>query len=162
MNSWCKIGWVTQKRYWLNKSCPVAAKSWRARTRRRASTSCDKVIISFKRKEWARYTPKHTCSYLPYNSKKSTTTAINATITFHGITRSKELIDSFYKLGMGIIYPNVLFLREIWTMHDLEQCSVCYDEINEGGTKYQYYDFSITHWLVEALHTVVVGCFFNV
>ena len=33
---------------------------------------------------------------------------------------------------MGIIYPNVLFLRDIWTMHDLEQCSVCYDEINEG------------------------------
>ena len=47
----------------------------------------------------------------------------------------KELIDSFYKLGMGISYPNVLFLRDIWTMHDLEQCSVCPDEINEEGTK---------------------------
>ena len=33
---------------------------------------------------------------------------------------------------MGISYPNVLFLRDIWTMHDLEQCSVCSDEINEG------------------------------
>jgi len=50
----------------------------------------------------------------------------------HGITRSKELVNSFYKLGMGISYPNVLFLHNIWTMHDLEQCSVCSDEINEG------------------------------
>jgi len=33
---------------------------------------------------------------------------------------------------MGISYPNVLFLRDIWTMHDLEQCSVCSDEINKG------------------------------
>jgi len=48
----------------------------------------------------------------------------------HGITHSKELVDSFYKLEMG--HQNVLFLRDIWTMHDLEQCSVCSDEINEG------------------------------
>jgi len=34
-----------------------------------------------------------------------------ATITLHGITRSKELVDSFYKLVMGISYSNVLFLR---------------------------------------------------
>jgi len=67
-----------------------------------------------------------------YVTKKPTTTAINATITLHGITRSKELVDSFYKLGMGISYPNVLFLRDIWTMHDLEQCSVCSEEIAEG------------------------------
>jgi len=32
---------------------------------------------------------------------------------------------------MGISYPNVL-LRDIWTTHDLEQCFVCSDEINEG------------------------------
>jgi len=60
-----------------------------------------------------------------------TKTAINATIMLHGITHSKELVDSFYKLGMGISYQNVLFLRDIWTMHNLEQCSVCSDEINE-------------------------------
>jgi len=46
----------------------------------------------------------------------------------HGITHK----ESFYKLGMGISYPNVLFLCDIWTMHDLEQCSVCSDKINEG------------------------------
>jgi len=53
-------------------------------------------------------------------------------ITLHGITRSKELVDSFYKLGMGISYANVLFLRDVWTMHDLEQCTVCANKISEG------------------------------
>ena len=67
-----------------------------------------------------------------YVTKQPTTTAINATITLHGMTRSKELVDSYYRLGMGISYSNVLFLRDVWTMHDLEQCSVCPDEIAEG------------------------------
>ena len=39
------------------------------------------------------------------------------------MTRSKELVDSFYKLGMGISYSNVLLLHDVWTMHDLERCS---------------------------------------
>jgi len=34
---------------------------------------------------------------------------------------------------MEISYLNVLFLRDTWTMHDLEQCCVCSDEINDGG-----------------------------
>lgn len=64
--------------------------------------------------------------------KQPTTTAINATITLHGITPSKELVDSYFKLGMGISYPNVLLLRDAWTMHDLERCSVCPYEIADG------------------------------
>ena len=67
-----------------------------------------------------------------YVTKQPTTTAINATITLHGMTRSKELVDSYYRLGMGISYSNVLLLRDVWTMHDLEQCAVCPDEIAEG------------------------------
>jgi len=41
-------------------------------------------------------------------TKQPTTAAINATITLHGITHSKELVDSYYRLGMGISYSNVL------------------------------------------------------
>ena len=67
-----------------------------------------------------------------YILKRPTTTAINATITLHGITRSKELVDSNYKLGMGISYQNVLLLRDVWTLHDLERCSVCPDEIADA------------------------------
>ena len=46
-----------------------------------------------------------------YTIKQPTTTAINATITLHGLTRSKELGDSYYKLGTGISYRDVLLLR---------------------------------------------------
>ena len=67
-----------------------------------------------------------------YITKRPTTTAINATITLHGMTRSKELVDSYHRLGMGISYSNVLLLRDVWTMHDLERCSVCPDEVAEG------------------------------
>lgn len=67
-----------------------------------------------------------------YVTNRPTTTAINATITLHGMTRSKELVDSHHKLGMGISYSNVLLLRDFWTLHDLERCSVCPDEITEG------------------------------
>ena len=47
-------------------------------------------------------------------------------------TRSKELIDPFHKLGMGISYSNALILRDAWTLHDLDCCSVCPDAIDEG------------------------------
>jgi len=73
-----------------------------------------------------------------YVTKKPTITAINSTITLHSITRSKELVDSFYKLGMGISYPNVLFLWYLdyawsWTVLWV----LWWDKW--GGNKYQYY-----------------------
>ena len=43
---------------------------------------------------------------------KPTRTSINAFVTLHGITRSKELVDSNHKLGIGISYVNVLFLHD--------------------------------------------------
>ena len=38
---------------------------------------------------------------MQYITKRPTTTAINATITLHGITRSKELADSLLQAGHG-------------------------------------------------------------
>ncbi|KAL8608985.1 hypothetical protein ACOMHN_050452 [Nucella lapillus] len=67
-----------------------------------------------------------------YATNRPTPTSINATVTLHGITRSKELVDSNYKMGMGISYPNVLLLRDLWTMHDRERCSVCPVEVADG------------------------------
>ncbi|KAL8590504.1 hypothetical protein ACOMHN_010940 [Nucella lapillus] len=67
-----------------------------------------------------------------YATNRPTPTSINATVTLHGITRSKELVDSNYKMGMGISYPNVLLLRDLWTMHDLERCFVCPVEVADG------------------------------
>ena len=62
-----------------------------------------------------------TCIITQYVTARPTTTTTNATVTLYGMTLSKELVDSLYKLGMGISYPNVLLLREVWTMHDLER-----------------------------------------
>jgi len=59
--------------------------------------------------------------------------------------RSKEFVDCYYKLGIGISYPNVLFLHDIWTMHDLERCSVSPDEIAEGKPSMTMMNFSKTH-----------------
>ena len=33
---------------------------------------------------------------------------------------------------MGISYSNVLLLHDVWTMHDLEPCLMCPNEITEG------------------------------
>ena len=52
-------------------------------------------------------------------TKRPSTTATNATVTLHGMTRSKELVDSYYKLGMAISYQNELLLHDLWAMHDL-------------------------------------------
>ncbi len=53
---------------------------------------------------------------------------------------AKELIDSFHKLGMGISYSNVLILRDAWTLHDLDHCSVCPDAIAEGQSSISIID----------------------
>ncbi len=67
-----------------------------------------------------------------YITQQPTTTSINSTVTLHGMTRSKELVDSNHRLGLGISYSNVLYLRDVWAMHDLEQCSICPSAIAEG------------------------------
>ncbi len=101
-----------------------------------------------------------------YVTKRPTTTVINATITLHGMTRSKELVDSYYKLGMGISYSNVLLLRDVWTMHDLKRCSVCPDEIAEGEASISIIDND--DFLNDTLTgggtacTAVTGCFCSV
>ncbi|KAG0720537.1 hypothetical protein GWK47_048318 [Chionoecetes opilio] len=47
-----------------------------------------------------------------YIVKRPTTTAINATVTLHGVTRSKELVDSYYKLGEDTAHRcNWMFLQ---------------------------------------------------
>ena len=51
-------------------------------------------------------------------------------------TRSKELIDSFHKLGMGISYSNALILRDAWTL--IVVPCVLMRLIREGTAKYQY------------------------
>ena len=63
---------------------------------------------------------------------KPTRASINASITLHGITRNKELVDSNYKLGIGISYANVLMLRDTWALNDVQRDDHCPVEIADG------------------------------
>ena len=67
-----------------------------------------------------------------YITGKPTKSVINSSVTKHGITRSKEIIDADYKLGTGISYQDVLDLRDVWALHDLQRAENCPVEIAEG------------------------------
>ena len=57
---------------------------------------------------------------------------INNNVTLHGITRSKELVEIFYKQGFGISYADVLHVRDWWALCDLENASICPPELGIG------------------------------
>ena len=61
-----------------------------------------------------------------------TKTSINASVTLHGITRSKELVENNARLGLGIPYQKVLILRDTWALRDLQGDYKCPAEIAEG------------------------------
>ena len=58
-------------------------------------------------------------------TKEGTKILINNSVTLHGITRSKELVEIFYKQGFSISYADIHHLRDWWTLFDLENASVC-------------------------------------
>ncbi|MES9882370.1 MAG: hypothetical protein ABW185_15975 [Sedimenticola sp.] len=66
-----------------------------------------------------------------YITGRPTTTSINLSMTLHGLTRSKELIDTFHKAGICIRYASVLLLRDAWAVHDIQLCTDCPSEIAE-------------------------------
>ena len=78
----------------------------------------------------------------------------------HGMTRSKEFIDSFHKLGMGMSYSNVLILRDTWTLHDLDR-SVCPDAMAEGQPSISIIDNDDFLSDKGALHIAATGCFYS-
>ena len=66
-----------------------------------------------------------------YVTGSPTTTSINLGMHLHGLSRSKELVDMFHKVGVCIGYALVLLLRDAWAVHDLQLCSDCPSEIAE-------------------------------
>ena len=65
-----------------------------------------------------------------YVTSKPTITSINLGMNMHGLTRGKELVDTFHKVGVCIGYLQVL-LRDAWAVHDLQLNKVCPNEIAE-------------------------------
>ena len=64
--------------------------------------------------------------------KEPTPTAIRSTVTRHGISRSREMVDTDSKLGIGIPYEKLLFLRDTWALHDMQSADDCPRDIAEG------------------------------
>ena len=62
---------------------------------------------------------------------KPTQTATDLSITAHGLTKNKELIELLYKHGVGISYKDTLMLRDFWTYNDLINSHFCPVEIPE-------------------------------
>ena len=73
-------------------------------------------------------------------TRQRTATAINNTITLHGVTRSKELVHMYYKQGFGISYADILYLRDCWALHDLEKTFICPAELGNGVPGVQIVD----------------------
>ena len=71
-------------------------------------------------------------SMLTYHVTGSPTiTTVNLGMNLHGLTRSKELVDTFHKVGACIGYGLVRLLRDAWAVHDLQLCTDCPNEIME-------------------------------
>ena len=66
-----------------------------------------------------------------YATSSPTTTSVNLGMHLHGLSRSKELVDVFHRVGACISYASVLLLRDAWAVHDLQLCSDCPNKIAE-------------------------------
>ena len=73
-------------------------------------------------------------------TKNRTKILINSTVTLHGITRSRELVDQYHEFGFGISYNDVLLLRDFWAYQDLNVASICPKELNENEPAEQILD----------------------
>ena len=66
-----------------------------------------------------------------YATSSPTTTSVNLGMYLYVLSRSKELVDVFHKVGACISYTSVLLLRNAWAVHDLQLRSDCPNEIAE-------------------------------
>ena len=63
---------------------------------------------------------------------KRTSTAINLGVNVHGMTRSKDLVDTLHKSGVCISYADTLLLYDHWALMDVEASATCPHEIADG------------------------------
>ena len=56
---------------------------------------------------------------------------IKLSMTVHGLTRSREIIDLLKKFSLCISYQDVLNLYATWTEHDMEKNDGCPEELAE-------------------------------
>ena len=63
---------------------------------------------------------------------KRTATVINLGVNVHGMTRSKDLMETLHKSGVCISYADTLLLYDHWALMDVEASTTCPQEIADG------------------------------
>ena len=66
-----------------------------------------------------------------FTAGKHTPLKIKLSMTVHGLTRSREIIDLLKKFSLGIRYRDVLNLYATWTKHDMEKNDGSPEELAE-------------------------------
>ena len=61
-----------------------------------------------------------------------TISAINLGVTVHGMTRSKDLVETLHKSGVCISYADTLLLYDYWALMDVEVSATCPQEIADS------------------------------
>ncbi len=61
-----------------------------------------------------------------------TTTSINLGVNVHGMTRSKDLVETLHRSGVCISYADTLLLYDHWALMDAEASATCPHEIADG------------------------------
>jgi len=67
-----------------------------------------------------------------YITGQRTNTVINMGVNVHGMTRSKDLMETLHKSGVCISYADTLLLYDHWALTDVEASTNCPHEIADG------------------------------
>lgn len=69
---------------------------------------------------------------LSYITGKRGSFQTKLSVTLHGLTRSREIVDILNKFSLGISYYDVHTLYSAWTKNELEKNSICPGELASG------------------------------
>lgn len=67
-----------------------------------------------------------------YITGRRTTSVINLGVNVHGMTRSKDLVNTLHKSGVCISYEDTLLLYDHWALMDVKASETCPQEIADA------------------------------
>ena len=70
--------------------------------------------------------------FLNIFKKSMTQLPIMLSIAIYGLTRSKEIVKMLFDAGVGISMESIDIILDTWAYNDIEQHSICPEEIAEG------------------------------
>jgi hypothetical protein len=67
-----------------------------------------------------------------YMSGIRTPFQVKLSVTMHGLTRSREIVDLLKRFSFGISYKDVLHLYDAWAEHDITANNICPAELTQN------------------------------